>query len=230
MLELRRRLPPWIGISLSLMSAGAGAADPLGFYVGGAIGESNVRFHQDGAFSQPIALGQPGLPLPIIRNRSGLDFQESHSAWKLFAGIRPLSWVGAELDYMDFGRANTSYQTSTFLPSVTSATADAKAAALYGLLYLPLPVPWLDLYGKGGVARLQSSVGATQTYSVFYCPTLDPTCNQSRFQRSTIDVHPAYGLGAQIKITHFAVRAEYERISVSSGDLDLLSLGVSWSF
>lgn len=217
MIALRRMPSALISIWLSLVSLSAGAADLLGLYVGGAIGESNVRFRQDGAFSSL---------LPIIENRS-LDFQESHSAWKLFAGIRPASWVGAEFDYMDFGRPSIVNQPSSIpLPAVTSVTADAKAAVLYGLLYLPLPVSWFDLYGKAGVARLQSSVGATQEYPVFCIDN----CVFGRFQRSTIDMRPAYGLGAQVKIKHFAVRAEYERISVSSGDPDMLSLGVSWSF
>ncbi len=204
MIGIRGMLPVLIGIWLSLMAAAADAADLLGLYVGGAIGESHVRF-------------------------DGLDFQENYSAWKLLAGIRPLAWVGAEFDYMDFGRSSASGQIT--LPVVTSptpfakATADAQATALYGLLYLPLPLPLLDIYGKAGVARLQSSVGATRTLPELFCQ--DPTC---RFQRSVIDVHLAYGVGVQVKVTHFAVRAEYERISVSSGDPDLLSLGLSWSF
>jgi hypothetical protein len=39
---------------------------------------------------------------------------------------------------------------------------------------------------------------------------------------------PAYG--AQLKFTNLAVRAEYERISAGSGDVDLLSLGVTLGF
>jgi hypothetical protein len=41
---------------------------------------------------------------------------------------------------------------------------------------------------------------------------------------------PAYGAGTQLKFTRLAVRAEYERISGSGGDADLLSLGVTYTF
>jgi hypothetical protein len=41
---------------------------------------------------------------------------------------------------------------------------------------------------------------------------------------------PAYGAGLQIRLGSFALRTTYERISVNTGDPDLLSLGVSWLF
>jgi hypothetical protein len=40
----------------------------------------------------------------------------------------------------------------------------------------------------------------------------------------------AYGAGAQLKFTRLAIRAEYERISASSGDVDMLSLGLTFGF
>jgi len=38
----------------------------------------------------------------------------------------------------------------------------------------------------------------------------------------------AYGAGAQVTIAQFALRAEYERISASDGNPDLLSLSIIW--
>jgi hypothetical protein len=40
----------------------------------------------------------------------------------------------------------------------------------------------------------------------------------------------AYGAGAQLKFSTFAVRLEYERISTSGSDPDLVSIGVTWKF
>ncbi len=40
----------------------------------------------------------------------------------------------------------------------------------------------------------------------------------------------AYGAGLQGKIGALAIRAEYERISASGGNPDIISLGVTWTF
>lgn len=40
----------------------------------------------------------------------------------------------------------------------------------------------------------------------------------------------AYGAGDQGKIGSLAIRAEYERISASGGNPDIVSLGVTWTF
>jgi opacity protein-like surface antigen len=42
--------------------------------------------------------------------------------------------------------------------------------------------------------------------------------------------HLAYGAGAQLRLTSVAVRVEYERISAGSGDVDLVSLGLTFAF
>lgn len=117
-------------VTACLASAMAIAADPLGFYVGTGAGQSEVR--NDGYY--------------------GPHFDEHHFAWKAIAGIRPISPVRAELEYIDFGNPNAGPNYSFH-----SANSDAKTAALFALGYLPLPVPFLDIYGKLGVARLHST-------------------------------------------------------------------------
>jgi len=39
-----------------------------------------------------------------------------------------------------------------------------------------------------------------------------------------------YGAGVQVRLLSLAMRADYQRIHSSSGDPDLLSLAVTWSF
>jgi hypothetical protein len=41
---------------------------------------------------------------------------------------------------------------------------------------------------------------------------------------------PAYGLGLQLQISSFAIRAEYERFNLSNVDIGLVSAGVSYTF
>ena len=94
----------------------AHAADPLGFYIGGAAGVSQVRGD------------------------------------------------------LDFGSVNdtTNIAATTSLGGVNeTATTHPRAAAIFGVAYLPIPLPYLDVFAKAGVAELKSSVHANATVS---CP------------------------------------------------------------
>jgi hypothetical protein len=94
---------------------------------------------------------------------------------------------------------------------------------------LPIPLPYLDVFAKAGVAQLKSDVSATgQAMCPLNLPCLPVIVPP--YAASGKSTHPAYGAGTQLKFTSFAVRAEYERISAGSGDVDLLSLGVTFGF
>jgi hypothetical protein len=179
-----------IGATLGFLCAVV-AASPLGPYVGAALGQAAVR-SDEAVFASPLH-----------------SFDEHHSAWKVMAGIRPITLLGAEIEYLNFGH-----------PSVTSNafTADVqqKATAVFGIVGLPIPLPVIDIYGKAGVARLQSMVNVQSVLS--------------QFHHDHADTNFAYGAGVQVKLLALGVRAEYERISASGGQPDLLSLGVTLNF
>jgi opacity protein-like surface antigen len=188
-------------------STAAFAENPLGFYVGAAVGESTVR-------SDDYPYGYYG------------GFDGHHGAFKLTTGVRPISPVGAELEYIDFGNpgAGPNYFSSR-------SNADANATALFGVGYLPLPLPLLDIYGKVGVARLHANNA--------YNDGLSQGCNSpfgqgslgictSASNRWSTDL--AYGAGVQTKFYKWAIRAEYERISATGGDPDVVSVGFTWTF
>src|SRR5207253_9477141 len=59
----------------------ARAADPPGLYLGGAFGQARVD-----------------APAPLVG-----QVKEDHSAFKIIVGLRPISLLGAELAYADFG-------------------------------------------------------------------------------------------------------------------------------
>jgi len=151
------------------------ALDILGFYAGAAAGQAQVT------------LGAPGI--------STASFSENHSAYKFMVGVRPISLIGAELAYIDFGHPGG---------SLGSLAADAKidGTAGFGMLYLPIPLPFLDLYAKAGVARLKSTIRGEAS-----------------------GTRPAAGVGAQLKFGSLAVRAEYERFDVPGGYPGLATLG-----
>jgi opacity protein-like surface antigen len=197
-----------LALGLTCASTRVVAEDP-GFYVGAAVGESHVR-------SQKEIIGDTDYDY---------DFDGQHSAWKVNAGIRPIAPLGVEMEYIDFGNPSGGSAISV-LGGLTQASA--KAFTLFGLGYLPLPVPFLDIYGKVGIARLHTTT--TEVSPAPVCPVGFGSCGPSTFNISDWSTDFAYGAGVQGRIGALAIRAEYERIGASSGNPDLVSLGVTWTF
>jgi hypothetical protein len=110
-------------------------------------------------------------------------------------------------------------------------TISAKSEGVFGLLYAPIPVPFFDIYGKLGFARLQSSLNGTVELADAICVVGLSYCgSRLRVAVSRTNVNVGYGAGVQFKFKALAVRAEYERISSNTGDPDLASLGITWTF
>jgi hypothetical protein len=133
--------------------------------------------------------------------------------------------AGAEIEYIDFGHL---IESPSGFGHAYSVDVRAKATAAFGVLYAPIPVPLFDLYGKAGVARLQTTGSSTGTVGCFppmACPVV-----LGQFHRDQTSTRLAYGAGAQVTLGRFAIRAEYERINASEGDPDLLSVGITLSF
>jgi Outer membrane protein beta-barrel domain len=201
-------------IMLAVMSsASSSPIDPLGIYVGAAGGRSDIR---------------------VTSPYSGLDLNAHPNGWMVFAGLRPISFVGAELEYVDFGHATV--QSIEFgLPDVgplsESVEWHQRAATLSGIVYAPIPVSLLDLYAKAGVAHLETTGTASGMGGcgfILKCPQHQgpPTVIEIR----ETDTRFSYGAGAQLKIPPVAIRVEYQRIGASGRDPDLLSFGLSFTF
>jgi opacity protein-like surface antigen len=144
-----------------------------------------------------------------------LEFNKHDLGWKVLVGIRPLALLGAEISYIDFGHPTYSQG----VPGGLNVSVRASGAEALGVVYLPLPMPRLDIYGKGGVARL--SYRASSSSGCLACTFFNTDRTDTRF---------AYGAGAQLKFNRIAARLEYERISASNGDPSLLSAGLTWKF
>ncbi len=188
-------------------SVSASGDDLLGLYAGGAVGEAHVRstFVEDGY---------------------SLQFDQAHAGWKAFVGIRPISFVAIEVGYTDFGHATARFASFNTI----SDNSKQNAASVFAIGYLPLPVPFLDIYGKAGAARLHTEQQVSYGI-VTPCPAKDFTCGAPiTIGQDQWSTDFAYGAGVQAKMGSLAVRAEYERIDASGGNPDLFSLGVSWTF
>lgn len=183
----------------SLAAAGvAQATDPLGLYVGAAYGQAHIR-------NQIGVLGSP-------------EFDATHSAYQGMLGIRPLSFLGAEITYMDFGRQ------SQRLPYATADEAQ-KGEAVYALLYLPVPV--IDVYVKAGISRITTD--GTVNYDlvgVGTCTIGSPNCGTFTVTTHSTNTSFAYGAGLQWRLGNWAVRGEYERFSAAGANPTLVSIGM----
>jgi opacity protein-like surface antigen len=181
-------------IALGVTRAGASDFNPFGVYVGAAIGSGR----------------------DAVDNDDGAQLAEHATGWKLMAGLRPISVVGAEVDYIDFGSSSTDAY-------LVQAKTHAHAAALFAMGYLPIPVPFLDIFAKAGWMRTHTTVsGALSCAPPALCIL---SLNQDR-----TDADFAYGGGVQAKFQSLAFRAEYERTATSLGHPNLLSLGIIWTF
>src|ERR1700677_5055529 len=178
-------------------STAALADNPAGFYLGAGVGYSTVR-------SDDPAYGLPGY------------FNDHETAWKLIAGVRPIPYAGAEFEYIDFGHPN---HADDGVNGINNFGLDShpRAEVLYGVGYLPLPVPFLDVFGKLGVAELQTDVTTFEGSSQF-------------FRQNESDTRLAYGVGVQSKAWGISFRAEYERISSQFGDPDAVTVSATWTF
>jgi hypothetical protein len=205
----RIRAAVWGSIGVAACCAGnaAFADNPVGFYLGAGVGDSNLRNDGYG-----------------YDNYYG--YHDNSTAWKAIAGVRPIAPVGAELEYIDFGRADDNPNYYYGGDYFNGNHSYAKATVLFGVGYLPIPLPFLDVYGKAGVARLQ------RTTTTYYNTCSDGNnCDTPASGRSDDwSTNFAYGVGVQGKWRSLAVRGEYERISASGNDPDALTVSVTWTF
>jgi hypothetical protein len=159
------------------LGAGVAQADNGFFYLGAGISKNKVSDITNGA-----------------ANFADID----NTSWKVLAGFRPVSVFAVEADYLNLGS-----QTNTFLGGAGNSHSDAKAFAGYAVGFLPIPVPFLDVYGKAGVARWKLN-GVSGS-------GLPPG---SFFAFSNQGTEFAWGVGAQAHIGNIGGRLEYENFNI----------------
>ncbi len=191
------------------------ADNPLGLYVGVGAGVANI---DNNNYAYPF--GYNG------------GFHDHDAAWKVMLGVKPLPFLGAEAEYLDFGSGHGNpgyYGVGSYYDY--GAFSHPKASILYGVGYLPLPLPYLDVFGKLGIAHLQTNIDYQVCTSVTPIAGGGLTCNGStsaRIDQSNTEL--AYGAGVQVHFQDFLFRAEYERISSSYGYPSAVMVSASWMF
>lgn len=193
-----------------------GLYNPLGVYVGGGVGRSSINQTEFDQFASDFH-HIDGQPL----------------GWNAVIGIRPISILGAEVEYIDFGNTRAgslpAFNSNQFL----GGESRDQAAAVFAVAYLPLPVPWMEPFVKLGWAQMREHDSYSGIYNgvLFNGAPLGP-------ESASQTTHPsgtAYGGGLQFHFEQLAVRAQYERISGERSfggwnNPDLMSVGLSWTF
>ena len=194
----------------------------LGLYAGAGVGYATINQ----TFENPM-----GGPTQFPSDRVG---------WKLLVGIRPLDWLGSELEFIDFGTAHVGPATgpgpANGLPvpnQLYGADGSARAGALFALGYLPLHKTWIDIFGKVGFAYLRTSDSYSGNFPNTYinCDTTCMPVGQVSVTESDHSTGLAYGGGVQFHFGQLSLRLEYEAIkSDLAGNPDLASVGLTWKF
>jgi hypothetical protein len=172
-------------VFLALAATAAQAADN-GFYLGAGVSKAKVD--------------------DILGSGSNLDLDDT--AFKVIAGFRPIDLVAVEANYMDLGSESVRL-------GPLNASADAKAFSAHALLYLPIPVPFLGVYGKAGLARWE----------------INGDSNGGLLRFDDHGTEFAWGGGAQLSFGSFSARLEYDNFDIKNTDgLDLYTLAATWTF
>ena len=155
----------------------------------------------DNGFYLGGSVGQANLKIDDLSDGiSTADFDADDTAFKLIAGMRPLDWLGIEAAYVNFGEPE-----DTVLGQKLKADGDGISAFAVGFL----PTGPVDLFAKVGLISWDRKIGGT-------------------FDDDGTDL--AYGVGAQFRVLGLSIRAEYEKYDISDVDLDMISVGLTYTF
>ena len=155
----------------------------------------------DNGFYLRGSVGQANLKIDDLSDGiSTADFDADDTAFKLIAGMRPLDWLGVEAAYVNFGEPE-----DTVLGQKLKADGDGISAFAVGFLATG-PV---DLFAKVGLISWDSKISGS-------------------FDDDGTDL--AYGAGAQFRVLGLSIRAEYEKYDISDVDLDMISVGLTYTF
>jgi len=183
-----------------MSAAAASDFNPLGFYIGGAVGQARDTYTAFGISD------------------------ETRTGWKAMAGLKSIPFLGAEVEYVDFGNSKVSAPIGYGpLSGGFSGTAHATAGGIFGVGYLPISPPYLSVYAKAGVERVHTTASGV-------APCAPPALCISAWNVNQTASDFTYGGGVQVQLKWLALRAEYERTNSNVGHPNLLSLGITWTF
>jgi len=161
-----------------------------------------------------------GITRDTVKDITATNGDLNSTNWKVYAGFRPISLFAVEADYIDLGSQTLNGGSGAALLAGAapppSTHLQYKAFGGYLVGFAPIPVPYLDVFGKIGAARWTSSGG-----------TYLPGESSSFFSLSDNGTQFAWGVGAQLRVGNIGGRLEYENFNIRSTDgANVVSLSV----
>jgi len=159
--------------------------------------------------SLPAVAADNGIYLGASVGQSGLqiddvDYDADATGYKLIAGWRFLDWLAVEGNYLDFGSGDDTV-------AGTKIETDADGISLSAVGFLPVgPV---DLFARVGAVDWSADISS-----------------QGFGSGSDDGTDLTYGVGAQFRVWSLSIRAEYEVFDIEGADVDMISVGVTWTF
>ncbi len=172
--------------------------DDSGFFI--ALGVSRIQVQASSEF-----------------NNAKLDFDDSDNAYNVRAGYMFTNWFGLEAAYYDFGNFADSLEDAVADLGVPNADVDLDLKG-YGLSLIGnIPLPYVDLYVKGGAVKLDGKA----TASAFGLSISD--------ERDSTE--PFAAIGAELDFGMVNLFAEYSRILDNDDvEVDFATAGVKLEF
>ena len=194
--------------ALGLSSAGIAAAADTGFYLGGAIGSSQLK-------SKDSEIDIGGIPY----RKNGSDM-----GYKAFVGYNFTQNIGAEVEYLDLGQ-----QRVKFTPIDRTNDMTLKGFNLSAVGRLPVGNAF-ELFGKLGLSYIanRSHEYGTSFLAMEGTPSADNSDHKTKV---------SYGLGVIYNVTkEVGIRGEWQHFDAPAGmhtvsmKSDFFSVGASYSF
>jgi OOP family OmpA-OmpF porin len=208
--------PLWKTLPLAFAFASAGALaqdDMRGAYVGLSAGQSNVRI-DDSAI------------VVFDATTSSMSKDETDTGFKLYAGYRFNRHFALEGGWTDLGSFSATRNVTA--PVVGSAGFKVESSGFHFDAVGIIPIQRFFLFGKLGLMYATTKTSRSATGEV---GLIDPSSSKDS------EVEFKAGVGAGFAFTrNLAIRAEFERVTdvgtteTGEGDIDLISIGVTWRF
>jgi hypothetical protein len=149
------------------------------------------------------SIGQGGVQADGVYD--GSNFDASSTGYKLIGGWRFIDWLSVEANYLDLGTGDDKIEG-------VKVQSDVSGASLSAVGFLPVgPV---DLFVRVGAVNWNAD--------------LDVSGFSGKLSDDGTDL--TYGIGAQFRVWSLSVRGEYEIFDVEGADVDMISVGVTWTF
>jgi hypothetical protein len=154
------------------------------------------------------SLGQSDVSINSHSNLNLPGFDGKDTAYKIIAGLRPLDWLGVEVNYVDLGKPDD----NSVRIGTTTTSLEARTNGVSGFVVGFAAVGPVDIFAKAGMINWDATIST----------------RGARLTKSD-GTDLAYGVGAQFRLLSLAFRAEYERFELEDR-ANMLSIGATWTF